>query len=51
MTNDQAREKLYHARLYLLQRVSKVVDSYAIRLLMDIEMGLAHNVSMPGRGI
>jgi len=60
MTNDDARKILYHARLYLLpvergltvrdgQLVS--VEQDAIQLLAGIEMGLAYNVTAPGRGI
>jgi len=51
MTNDQVREILYHARLYLLGKNQYSDESEALQLLARIEMGLAYNVSAPGRGI
>jgi hypothetical protein len=54
MTNDQAREILYHARLHLVRwELGDLFtgDTQAIQTLARIEMGLAYNVSMPGRGI
>ena len=53
--NETARRILYHARLALLKHSQRIVfaegDAIAIQLLANIEMGLAYNYSMPGRGI
>ena len=54
--NDEARTILYHARMYLLRGAYGIApctmgDIHAVELMMDIEMGLAYNVSAPGRGI
>ena len=53
--NKTARRILYHARLALLKHSQRIVfaegDAIAIQLLANIEMGLAYNYSMPGRGI
>jgi len=52
MTNDEVRALLYHARLYLVTaRSPQSGDLEAIQLLAGIEMGLAYNVTAPGRGI
>jgi hypothetical protein len=62
MTNDKARTILYNARLYLaklpvehqnftVNKENNQLTNEAIPLLFNIEMGLAYNVSMDGRGI
>ena len=53
-SNETARRILYHARLYLVKRCDgflSAADGDAVALLFNIEMGLAYNASMPGRGI
>ena len=52
--NETARRILYHARLHLIKRSNAVLtvdESEAVCTLFNIEMGLAYNYSMPGRGI
>jgi hypothetical protein len=53
--NETACRILYHARLALLKHSQRIMfaegDAIAIQLLANIEMGLAYNASMPGRGI
>lgn len=51
MTNDKAREILFDARKHLIRRETDDNDVEAIQMLMYAEMGLAYNVSAPGRGI
>jgi hypothetical protein len=53
--SGEIREILFHARLHLIQHdrahVFTTGDYDAVQLLAGIEMGMAYNVSAPGRGI
>jgi hypothetical protein len=60
MTNDEARTILEHARFYLVKLpmeqqnftvnpITNQLTNEAVPVLFQLELGLAYNVSMPGR--